>query len=294
MSQNQDSSKRRKPKFGLNVFLIEAFIFLSAQFLGLFVGYRLASFGYTPPQTMTVTQTVTTILPFIISFSVATVAIILALKYFKGGSIFKGLMAFLIFFGSWVVFSAVLPGYLPELVYISLAALIVLIRLKVPNIFTQNFAMVLAISGIGAMIGSELPVLGVIIMLAILSVYDFIAVFKTKHMISMFKGMFEKGAPFTIIVPSKLKHAKTKVKETKPGGGQFLMLGTGDIAFPIILSVSAIQQGLINSFAAILGALVGLVFVHILLSREIYKAMPALPPIAGFSVLFYLIAYFLI
>ncbi|MFO7872636.1 MAG: presenilin family intramembrane aspartyl protease [Candidatus Undinarchaeales archaeon] len=290
MSRSRASSKKHKMNFRPRAFVSESVIFLLTQFLGLLVGIKLASFGLVAPQTTTAVETVQYIWPFILSFSIATVAIIIGLKYLKGGSIFKGLMAFLVFYGGFIVFSV----FIPDLIALVLAITLVVLRFKIANLLTQNIAMMIAIAGIGAMIGSELPIYGVILLLAILSVYDFVAVFKTKHMVSMFKGMFEKGAPFTIIVPEKLNHVKAKVKKTKPGEGKFLMLGTGDLAFPIILAVSVIQSGLINSFAVILGAFIGLIIVHSLLMTGKYKAIPALPPIAIFSVLFFLISHFIL
>lgn len=290
MSRSRDSSKKRRHGFRPRAFVSESVIFLLTQFLGLYVGIKLASLGYIAPQTTTAVETINYIWPFLVSFSIATVLIIFGLKYLKGGSIFKGLMAFLVFYGSWVVFSV----FIPDLIAMVLAIILVALRFKIANILTQNLAMMIAIAGISAMIGSELPIYGVIILLAVLSIYDFIAVFKTKHMVSMFKGMYEKGAPFTVIIPEKIKHVKAEIKKTKPGEGKFLMLGTGDLAFPIILAVSVIQTGLINSFAVISGAFIGLILVHSLLMSGKFEAIPALPPIAGFSVLFFLISNFIL
>jgi len=69
-----------------------------------------------------------------------------------------------------------------------------------------------------------------------------------------------------------------------------LVLGGGDIIFPLILCSSLIPQGIANSLIVGLFALVGL-FVSFLffIGQKTRKPIPALPPIALFSIIGYLI-----
>jgi len=133
-----------------------------------------------------------------------------------------------------------------------------------------------------------LPIAAVLVILLVLSVYDIIAVYGTKHMVRMFKGFFKRGLMLSIIVPMRISDIGKSVK-VKPGRGRFLILGTGDIAFPVIFSVSALNFGLRSSFAVIAGSLVGLLAIHFILSRR-RRPIPALPPIALFSVLGFFIS----
>jgi presenilin-like A22 family membrane protease len=67
-------------------------------------------------------------------------------------------------------------------------------------------------------------------------------------------------------------------------------LGGGDIVFPLLFSISALQNGIIQSaiiaFFALLGLLVSFWFF---LQQKERRAIPALPPIALFSIIGYLV-----
>ena len=279
MSQNKASFKRHS--FRLGLFFNEAFLFLSALGIGLYVGSALLNMGYVPEA-----GTTSSVAGFLFSFLIATTIIILLLKFFKGGLFFKFLMAFLIFVGSETVFSI----FFPEIIAVLLAIGLVLLRFLIPNVFMQNFAIILAVAGIGATIGTLLPFEAVLILLAVLSVYDVIAVYRTKHMVSMFRGVIENGTPLALIIPEKLSDSRTKVKHATPGTGRFLLLGTGDIAFPLVFAVSALKFGLVSALSVILGAFVGLFCIHLLLLQKKYGAIPALPPLIFFSLIFFLIS----
>jgi presenilin-like A22 family membrane protease len=285
MSQSQGSSGQRKAlNFRPRIFAAELFMFFVVQGLGLYVGYTLTTQGYAAYG-----ETSTSIVSFLIAFAIATALIVLLLKFFKGGMFFQALMAFLIFIGAETVFSTYLPYMLALLIAVGLVAL----RFLMPNVLVQNLTIMIAIAGIGASIGLMIPVPAIIVLLAVLSIYDIIAVYKTKHMVTLFKGMVERGVPLSLVVPDKAHKLKSKIKHAKPGTGEFLMLGTGDIAFPVIFAVSALQYGLLSSICVIIGAFVGLAVVHVILTLKGKGAVPALPPIAVFSILGFVVSLLL-
>lgn len=271
----------QKVDFRPRLFLTETALFFIAQILGLYVGFNLFNRGYAVSA-----ETSTSVFSFIIAFSVATITLILLLKFFKGKIMFKLLLAFLIFVGSETVFGT----FIPEEAAFLIAAELVLIRFLVPNVFTQNFVMIFAIAGIGVSLGLLLSIPAVLIILAILSVYDVIAVYRTKHMVTMFKGLIKRGVPFSLVVPDKASDVTEHIKNAQPGTGRFLLLGTGDVAFPIIFAVSALRYGLLSAVSIIIGAFIGLFTIHLLLIRKKHGAIPALPPIVMFSLLGFLIS----
>ena len=69
------------------------------------------------------------------------------------------------------------------------------------------------------------------------------------------------------------------------------MIGTGDIAFPIIFAVSALSLGIVHSIAVIFGAFVGLFFIHLILSQKGSGAIPALPPIVFASLVAFIVSF---
>jgi presenilin-like A22 family membrane protease len=98
-----------------------------------------------------------------------------------------------------------------------------------------------------------------------------------------------------LILPQKFSEVSAPLKDVKMGG-RFLVLGSGDIIFPLLLVSSLVPEGIKNSFIVAIFATIGLlVSIGIFLSQPPTstgggrKPIPALPPIALFSIIGYLI-----
>lgn len=254
-----------------SAFFIESAIFLAIQALGLFVGFRLLE----KLRPLAVIETIS-ITEFIVAFVLATAVLLATLKFIHHGMVFKILFVFLIMIGAKVVFESILPSFFAGL----LAILLLVAWLVVPTLLTQNIAMTCTIAGIGASVGVALSVPVILVMLAVLSVYDVVAVYKTEHMVKMFKSLLSKGVMLAIVVPAQVSGLTQKMKDVQPGKG-VMMLGTGDIAFPLMFAVAAMKISLTAAIGVVIGAWVGLLAIYILLSAQRErKPMPALPPIA--------------
>ena len=134
---------------------------------------------------------------FLVSFLIATLLMLLFLKISKGKFMFE------IFFSGAIVFGAQGPL---GIVFVKFTAFlgaiaIVALRFIYPRILTQNIAIIIGIAGISASLGMSVKPLMVLIILILLSVYDIIAVYKTRHMIKLFKGMAKRGAVLALVVP---------------------------------------------------------------------------------------------
>ena len=273
----------------------ELVMFTIVQALALFVGYTFFKQGII--QQMPVAEALPT---FFAAFAIAVVMMVAIMYFLKTPKTFAIFFGFMIFIGSNIVFSA----FVPDLIAVILAVVVVFARFYKPSIFTHNLAIFFTITGVSAQLGLMLPVLAVVIILIGLSIYDYIAVFKTQTMVKMFKQMMQRGAPFAIVVPESpqyfnaqihkvSKEKLEKMKKSAKGKSKFLMLGTGDLAFPAVFAVSALSQGMNFSYAIIAGALAGIVINHYYLTKK-FRAIPALPAIAACSILAYAVAYFLI
>lgn len=279
----------------LKLYFSEILIYLVIQALGLFVGVKLFSNPEVRAQAETHPISLSSVL---ISFGIATILIFLAVRFLKKGVFFQIFIGFLIFFGSMIVFESLLGdidmvirgfhfGNIPVLF---LAIICIYLYYLHPKVITQNIAIGLAISGAGVMLGLNIQVWEVLVLLVILSVYDIIAVWKTKYMMTLFKGLEEKGVIMAFIIPSKIKDVFANLNRVQTGE-EFLILGTGDVVFPIIFAVSALKYSLWSSIAIILGALLGLSFIHFFfIARKERKPIPALPPISIGSALGFFIS----
>ncbi len=146
------------------------------------------------------------------------------------------------------------------------AALFILSILKSRNPAVMNIVLLFTIPGIGALFGSSIAFIPALILILILSAYDLVAVFGTKHMITLAKGA----------------EGKIPLMFTIPFGDRFLGLGTGDLAVPLIFSVSVMRDySFTNAAITAAGGLIGitLLFVYILNQEKV--ALPALPPICA-------------
>ncbi|MFA6296675.1 MAG: presenilin family intramembrane aspartyl protease [Patescibacteria group bacterium] len=272
-------------KFSKTFFIYEAVLFLITQFLGLYLGWRL--FQIEEVKELVAKQSYS-LWQFLIAFAVGTVVVLFVIKYAKSRIIFSGFFYILIFLGCVAFFDVFALGYLG----LGLALLVVILRRFMPSVLTHNLAIILAISGISSYIGLSFLPLQIIIMLVILSIYDFIAVFKTKHMVLMFKKMMENGANLSIIVPNKLIGFLAGMDKAKPGQ-DFIFLGTGDLAFPIIFAVSVLRNSLLSSILVIAGALLGVMAINIYFYfKKERTAFPALPPITIGCIIGYLVSLF--
>lgn len=220
----------------------------------------------------------------IIIFFVGTLIFFSFLRLSRGRILFEILFILAVFFGVWLI----LGTFLPEGVAIILASLTILSRYLYPSPLTQNLAIILGISGLAVGIGLALSVKAVLILLVLLSFYDIIAVFVTKHMVKMFKGLLEKGIIMALMIPFDIKDLFKKFKKIKPKD-KFMFLGTGDLALPAVFVVSSFGEGWITTIGAVLGSLVGLYATQTIFFIGRKKPIPALPPIATGTILGYLI-----
>ncbi len=241
---------------------------------------------YVPPLPVPPYQPVEVgVFQFISYFLIATLLMLLFLKIFKGKFMFE------IFFSGAIVFGAQGPL---GIVFVKFTAFlgaiaIVALRFIYPRILTQNIAIIIGIAGISASLGMSVKPLMVLIILILLSVYDIIAVYKTRHMIKLFKGMAKRGAVLALVVPKSFSLWFNKFEIIKPENkNEFIFLGTGDLALPIFFAISALSLGIRFSLLIIFGAVVGFTVNHLIfINQKERKPIPALPAIAFFSILGY-------
>ena len=272
------------------LFLTEAFLFSITLIFGIFCALGLEKILEIqqieiPPLSP---------LKFIFYFFFATFLVFLIFRFLKTQiikeKIYKILFLSVSFFSSLIFFESFLPEPFPLI----LVFLLIFWWIKNPIILNQNLLIIFSLAGIGASLGSVLKPEAVILILVILSIYDIIAVYKTKHMVKIAKEMIETGTILGLVSPTEFTGFLKSTKEIKPGEGKFLILGGGDVAFPLIFSVSLLELGILKSLIVAIFSLFGLFanFLFFLKQRE-RKAIPALPLISLFSIFGYLITFFL-
>ncbi|MBI4458269.1 hypothetical protein HY633_04875 [Candidatus Uhrbacteria bacterium] len=171
------------------------------------------------------------------------------------------------------------------------------IRYAVPRIVLLDAVLLLGLAGVTAELSTSLRPTGIAVILAVLAVYDIIAVYGTRHMVEMAGALLRQRAVFAIIVPSTAKGWLAPFPEARPGGG-FTFLGTGDAVLPALLVAAVAREQSVAAATVVgLGAALGLACTHFLfasarhVARERRDPMPALPPIATGALLGYLFTF---
>ena len=108
----------------------------------------------------------------------------------------------------------------------------------------------------------------------------------------MAEGMIASRAIFGFIIPAKLSGFKEKLSVVRPGEN-FMILGSGDIVLPLILTASLARSSFWQAMAVAVFSVFGLLLTHLIfVNQKERRPMAALPPIAALSIVGYLITTF--
>lgn len=176
----------------------------------------------------------------------------------------------------------------PNLAFLAAGLLVIAFWLW-QTVLVQDLVILLTLAGVGALFGSALTPLTAVYILVIMSFYDIIAVYKTGHMIKLAEMMVQSRAIFGFVIPSSIADFKSSMKTVQPGE-QFMILGSGDVVLPLILSASLVKISLPQSIIVAIFSIFGLLVMNYLFANQkVRRPMAALPPIAAASILGYLL-----
>jgi presenilin-like A22 family membrane protease len=191
---------------------------------------------------------------------------------------------------SWGAFIATI-FYVPLPFAVAIAVAFGAFWFLVPLVWLHNLVLILAVSSLGAVFGRFITPWTAMAIILALAVYDFLAV-RFKFMLWMADRLSDVNALPALIIPKNysewnlnLKRHGEKMIELNPAQREYSILGGGDIAFPCLLTASVyFAQGFKPAaIMAVLG-LAGLVSVYAIQAIFLKgKPMPALPPIAAFT-----------
>lgn len=258
-------------------------LFLLAQILGVWLAVKLL-----PQLSMTVADIFEFTAGDLIYIAVFTAVFFFAAYKFPRFSavLYKLVLSIIIFSASQTVLSIWLAP-IPALAG-GLAALMLFWLYRA--VWVQDLVMLLTLAGIGAVFGLALTPLAVVIILVILSFYDIIAVYKTGHMVKLAETMIRARAIFGFVIPIKPGGFRENITRVQPGE-EFMILGSGDVALPLLLAASLVRISVSQAAVVIAFACLGLLISNLLFtSQKTRRPMAALPPIAAMSIIGYLVA----
>jgi len=218
-----------------------------------------------------------------------TLVLLLAIRYGKGWVIQATILVALAS-TLYYVFSAVLGAYTSWYAPISLGAslMLTLVLCVHSEWYVVDIYGVLIGAGAAAIFGVSLSVLPVVLLLIALAIYDAIAVYHTRHMLTLAEGVLPMHLPVMLVVPAKrgfsLRRMESVGAKGANGGREAYFLGLGDAVMPAMLVVSAavfspappvLGWANLPSVLAVVGSLLG--FAILMLVARSGKPQAGLP-----------------
>lgn len=272
-------------------------IFFLSQVVGLYVTSKHSESSTLPlniekPKVENKSTSFISIAVFII---IATVLGLLLIK-FNLGRVWK----IWFFFGIFLTLVISLSAFIDQKYAIILALSLALIRLLKDNVFIHNFTEIFIYGAMSAILSPILNIFSAFALLFVISIYDYIAVYKTKHMVKLAKFQSKSKHFAGLMIPYSLRKSSKLSGKIVSGKGEasnddnaVAILGGGDIGFPLMFaSVVMLQSGLsvfdIRSYIIPVFATIALTGLFIFgSSKKFYPAMPYLTAgcTAGYLVL---------
>ena len=193
----------------------------------------------------------------------------------------------------WLTLSIAFAAFINNIVAAMLALAISALKLCKPNAIIQNMSEIFIYGGLAAIFVPIINLFAAFMLLIVISIYDFVAVYKTKHMIEMAKFQSESKVFAGLLIPYGKNNMAKGITSPKSGikkdGGKIhkksvAVLGGGDIGFTLIFA-GVVMKGLMLQETVLAGFLktliipvfVSLALLFLLLKGQHNKFYPAMP-----------------
>jgi presenilin-like A22 family membrane protease len=311
-------------KHTTSITLILVGVFLLSQFVGLWIVDQYIDHPASLDMQETVWQPLpyhmerppvenesTSFIPLFIAILLGTGLVLILIKY--NLSFILKIWFFLVII---ITLAFAFASFLSETYALILAILVALWKMLRPNIVIHNLSELFIYGGLAAIFVPLLNVFGAFMLLAVISIYDMIAVWHTKHMVKMaqfqtsakvFAGLFIPYGKQDPIASAHSSHrpllSKKKPKEDHIEHKvpvRVAVLGGGDMGFPLIFTGVVMKEAMLqlSHTQAFLSVLIIPIFAAIALfgllmygqKDRFYPAMPFISLGCAFG---YLIFFFL-
>lgn len=253
-------------KHNLKVTFLLVFLFLAAQYIGLAIINNSETLPYSFERPV-FSQQYGYLQLF--GYILAATAIALLITIFG----FALLWRIVFFISTLICLTLAFSAFIPDNPALILAILFSFAQIFRISIILHNFTELFIYGGLAALFVPSLSLYSATILLILISVYDAIAVWKTKHMIKLAKFQSKAKTFAGLVIPYKKRTA---------------ILGGGDIGFPLIFIGSVYNS--IGISALIIPIFAALALLILLWQGEKNKFYPAMPFITAGCFIGYLIS----
>jgi len=252
---------------------------------------------------------------FFVYLIIATLAILLVFKIYHGNMLFSLFEGFVIVTASFFVFATIIGYFAPNLSVsavsiVSLLIAIALVLIKNKYHILRNTLAIIASIGVGLVLGINFGFAVAYFFVLVIAAYDYIAVFVTKHMLTLAKALSSRNLAFLIgstdveVIPknffskaefkeyekykkeiAKIKNPiiKKLIKQGKLPLISQVQLGAGDLGLPLMLAISSYKLSFsyFIPISVIIGSTVGMIFT-MYIQKKYLIPLPAIPPLFSF------------
>ena len=301
-------------KHTLKVTAALVLFFFMAQFVGLLiinyyidhkktfetktVEYRPLPFDIERPE---VKNQSTSFIYITIAILIGTLLVLLLMKFNKP-FIWKFWFFLSVFFTLTIAFYAFFNIYFATV----FALILAILKLYKPNLIIQNLSEIFIYGGLAAFVVNIFNLFAVFMLLIIISIYDFIAVFKTKHMIKLAKFQSESKVFAGLLIPYEREKISIKSKASVKSKIQssndikskksVAVLGGGDIGFTLIFAGAVMKDLMLHEIQLIaflktmvIPVFATLALLALLLKGQQNKFYPAMPILSAGCFIGYLV-----
>jgi presenilin-like A22 family membrane protease len=270
-------------KFKISTFVKTLILFGLTQILGIYLAMQiLPAIGV-----QTISASSFSLGDFIYLAAIVFLFFFFSIKYPRVGSAIYRVFLSLVIFAAMETFASI---WLDPLSSLCLALAVLIIFWLWQSVIVQDVVMIITLGAVGAIFGLSLTPITVVYILIIFSAYDIFAVYVTGHMVKMAEAMIKSRAIFGFIIPSSVKDFGNRMQTVQPGE-QFMVLGSGDVIFPLIMTVSLVRTSLTQALIVFVFSLLGILATHLIfVNQKIRRQMAALPPIATLTIIGYLVS----
>ncbi|HLG24155.1 MAG TPA: presenilin family intramembrane aspartyl protease [Candidatus Nanoarchaeia archaeon] len=248
----------------------------------------------------------------IISILVGTGFALLIVKYNKP-LIWKIMFFFSVTTTLTIAFGAFINYYAAAVIALILAGW----RLYRPNVYIQNLSEIFIYGGLAAFFVNIFNLFSAFMMLIVISIYDFIAVYKTKHMVKLATFQSSSKVFAGLMIPYEApkthgkkhesgRHEKIEIisspnsseKTAKSSRTRVAILGGGDVGFTLIFA-GVVMKDLMLTETVLTGFLKTLIIplfasialLYLLMKGEKNKFYPAMPILSFGCLVGYLVVW---
>jgi presenilin-like A22 family membrane protease len=232
----------------------------------------------------------------VIAMAIGTIAIFFVPKLVKEINyprfIFVGLISYSILEIISIVIQPFLSAFYTNLVSTLVIVFVAALLVWKPEWYVIDVIAVLLGASAIASLGMSLSIELTIILLLGLLTYDFIAVYKSKHMIGLARNIMKMKLPVIMIIPTTLPYSWLTDDDpfTENSKHKAYIMGLGDLVFPgiLVISVQFNLQNPILTISTIIGTMVGYAGVSYLVSKG--KPQAGLPFLCSGAILGFIIS----